>query len=249
MTYNLTIFLTSYSFMLPCVSAPCPDNHQWPTDPTKTHGDGVPGVTRRFARGAAFIRPPVYVWDGCLMCFLLVEQNAGEVVIAHTMKKDSHLNIIVKDNFKCSNDAELIKTSCNDERACRWDAAHINTSTQAEFLFHILSAGCVMMPFIKVGNYLTEVLCYWIWGQICRHNWRRVDVKSLSGHSEDGISIKGGGWMATHPPVTVSSPETLTDSTPAPPRNRPSVLLRQLLMPILNRSFLHRGIETKQHLS
>lgn len=53
-----------------------------------------------------------------------------------------------------------------------WDAARINTNTQAgappsEFLFHILSAGCVMMPFIKVGNYRPEVPLYWIWVQIC----------------------------------------------------------------------------------
>lgn len=114
---------------------------------------------------------------------------------------------------------------------CSHQHKHTGRGPRSEFLFHILSAGCVMMPFIKVGNYLTEVLCYWIWGQICRHNWRRVDVKSLSGHSEEGISIKGGGWMATHPPVTVSSPGTLADSTPAPPRNRPSVLSQQLLKP------------------
>lgn len=45
---------------------------------------------------------------------------------------------------------------------------HTARGPPSEFLFHILSAGCVMMPFIKVGNYLTEVPLYWIWVQICR---------------------------------------------------------------------------------
>lgn len=58
---------------------------------------------------------------------------------------------------------------------------HAAARLRSEFVFHILSAGCVMTPVIKVGNCLTEVLRYWIRGQFCRRGRRRVDVKSLSG--------------------------------------------------------------------
>lgn len=51
---------------------------------------------------------------------------------------------------------------------CSHQHKHTGRGPPSEFLFYILSAGCVMMPFIKVGNYLTEVPLYWIWVQICR---------------------------------------------------------------------------------
>lgn len=117
----------------------------------------------------------------------------------------SHLNIIIKENLKRSNETKPINTSCNDERGWRWDLIlfilhthkHRGTHLHSEFVFHILSTGCVMMPVIKVGNCLTEVLRYWIRGQFCRHNWRQLDVKSLSSEIESraeqthSISIKG----------------------------------------------------------
>lgn len=53
---------------------------------------------------------------------------------------------------------------------CSHQRKHTGRGPPSEFLLHILSAGCVMMPFIKVGNYLTEVLLYWIWVQICRRS-------------------------------------------------------------------------------
>lgn len=40
--------------------------------------------------------------------------------------------------------------------------------------------------------------------------------------------------MATHPPVTASSPEALAGSAPASPGNRPSVSLKQLPQQILS---------------
>lgn len=102
---------------------------------------------------------------------------------SHT-ENDSHLNIVIKENLKRSNETKLIKTSCNDEQGCRWDlmlfTLHTHKHTGTHFGFHILSTGCVMMPVIKVGNCLTEVLRYWIRGQFCRHYWRQLDVKSLS---------------------------------------------------------------------
>lgn len=63
-----------------------------------------------------------------------------------------------------------------------WCCSHIHTNTHlhSEFVFHILSTGCVMTPVIKAGNCLTVVLRYWIRGHFCRHNWRQLDVKSLS---------------------------------------------------------------------
>lgn len=71
----------------------------------------------------------------------------------------SHLNIVIKENFKGPNETKLIKTSCNDERGCRWDMMqlththkHAGTRLHSEFVFHILSTGCVMTPVIKVGN-------------------------------------------------------------------------------------------------
>lgn len=77
-----------------------------------------------------------------------------------------------------------------------WDAARINTNTQAgappsEFLFHILSAGCVMMPFIKVGNYGTEVPLYWIWAQICSRSEAsgRGDVQRVLSASKAKAAI------------------------------------------------------------
>lgn len=103
-------------------------------------------------------------------------------------ENDSHLNAVIKENLKRCNETILIKTSCSDERRCRWDTTlftlwthkHAGAHLRSEFVVHILSAGCVMTPVIKVGNCLTEVLRYWIRGQFCRHNRRRVDVKSLS---------------------------------------------------------------------
>lgn len=64
----------------------------------------------------------------------------------------------------------------------------------SEFLLHILSTGCVMMPFIKVGNCLTEVLRYWIRGQFCRHKWRQLDVKSLSSEIGSRAEQAHRGW-------------------------------------------------------
>lgn len=41
---------------------------------------------------------------------------------------------------------------------CTHQHKHTGRGPLSEFLFHILSAGCVMMPFIKVGNYLPALL-------------------------------------------------------------------------------------------
>lgn len=104
--------------------------------------------------------------------------------------KENHsdLIIIIKDNFKASNETRLIRTSCNDQR---WDLmlltfphankhTHKRTHTHSEYIFHILSTGCVMMSVIKMGNCLTVVPCYWIYGPFRRYNQKQLNVKSLS---------------------------------------------------------------------
>lgn len=76
----------------------------------------------RLAHGAAVICPPAAVafggaaslGDGWLMAFLFYNKTPDN-------ENDSHLNIVIKENLKRSNDAELIKTSCDDERERRWD--------------------------------------------------------------------------------------------------------------------------------
>lgn len=163
---------------------------------------------------------------------------------SHT-ENDSHLNIVIKENLKRSNETKLIKTSCNDELGCRWDLmlftlhTHTHKHTGTHFVFHILSTGCVMMPVIKVGNCLTEVLRYWIRGQFCRHNWRQLDVKSLSSeigsraeqthrrwyqHQREMLALccltLVNGIQSTCYPIP---PETLTDSVLLPLGTRHSM--------------------------
>lgn len=128
MTYNLTFFLTSLPILLLSVSA----------GPTLTHDDDdVQGLRRRPARGAVFISPPAAAAP--LLCCRRLRWLPNEFSVLATKcrgnrcgshnEKDPHLNIIIKANFKRSNDAELIKTSCNDERGCRRDGM-LFTSTQ-----------------------------------------------------------------------------------------------------------------------
>lgn len=82
----------------------------------------------RFARGAAVMSPPAAaafdgaadLGDGWLMAFLCGIKRQGGSHRSHN-ENDSHLNIVIKENLKRSNDAELIKASCDDERGCRWD--------------------------------------------------------------------------------------------------------------------------------
>lgn len=71
---------------------------------------------------------------------------------------------------------------------------HTGYRLHSEFVFHILSAGCVMMPVIKVGNCLTEVLRYWIQRQFWGHKWRQLDVKSLSGEIGSRAEQPLRGW-------------------------------------------------------
>lgn len=123
---------------------------------------------------------------------------------------------------------------------------HTHKHTGTHFVFHILSTGCVMMPVIKVGNCLTEVLRYWIRGQFCRHNWRQLDVKSLSSeigsraeqthrrwyqHQREMLALccltLVNGIQSTCYPIP---PETLTDSVLLPLGTRHSMWLRQSLL-------------------
>lgn len=161
----------------------------------------------------------------------------------------SHLNTVIKENFKGSNETEVIKTSCNDQRGCRWDmmllilslSAHKHTGTHlhSEFVFHIPSTGCVMTPIIKAGNCLTVVLRYWIRWQFCRHNWRQLDVKSLSSEIGSRAEQTHRRWYqhqremlalccvtlvnGIQPTCYPIPPETLTDSVPLPPGTRHSM--------------------------
>lgn len=104
---------------------------------------------------------------------------------------------------------------------------HARTQSNSEFLFHILSTECVMTPIIKAGNCLTVVLRYWIWGQFCRHNRRRLDVKSLSSEIGSRAEQTHRRWYqhqremqalccltlvnGTQPTCYPIPPETLTD--------------------------------------
>lgn len=122
---------------------------------------------------------------------------------------------------------------------------HASTPTHmhSEFGFHILSTGCVMTPVIKAGNCLTVVLRYWIRGQFCRHNRRQLDVKSLSGEIGSRAEQTHRRWyqhqremlalccltLVNGSPVTLSPPETLTDSVPLPPENQTLCVLENLI--------------------
>lgn len=116
MTYNLTIFLTSYSFMHP---PPHPPDISGPLTQRKPAA-----MAFQESRASLLTAPRLLDVNGVRLRWLPDVFSArrakcrGRGRLSHN-EKDSHLNIIIKDNFKCSNDAELVKTSCNDERACR----------------------------------------------------------------------------------------------------------------------------------
>ena len=152
----------------------------------------------------------------------------------------SHLNIVIKETFKGSNETKLRKTSCNDQRGCRWElwllALPQHTDTHAhrrsEFVFHILSTGCVMTPVIKAGNCLEVLLRYWIQGQFSRRHRRQLDVKSLSSEIGSRAEQTHRRWYqrqeemlalccltlvnGTLPTCYPIPPETLPDSVPSP---------------------------------
>lgn len=120
-----------------------------------------------------------------------------------------------------------------------------HTHLHPEFVFHILSTGCVMTPVIKAGNCLTVVLRYWIRGQLGRHNWRQLDVKSLSSeigsraeqthrrwyqHQREMLALYCLTLVNGIQPTCYPIPsETLTDSVPLPLGTRHSMWLQQLL--------------------
>lgn len=121
-----------------------------------------------------------------------------------------------------------------------------HTHSHSEFVFHILSTGCVMTPVIKAGNCLTVVLRYWIRGQLGRHNWRQLDVKSLSSeigsraeqthrrwyqHQREMLALCCLTLMNGIQPTCYPIPsETLTDSVPSPLGTRHSMWLQQFLL-------------------
>lgn len=81
--------------------------------------------------------------------------------------------------------------------------SHIHTNAQdtrtciQNFVFHILSTGCVMTPVIKAGNCLTVVLRYWIRGQLCRHSEATGCKVAEQWNREQG-------WAHTHKMVSAS---------------------------------------------
>lgn len=185
------------------------------------------------------------------------------------MKIILHLNIVIKENFKGPNETKLIKTSCNDQRGCRWDLMrltlphthkHTGTHLHSEFVFHIPSNGCVMTPVIKAGNCLTVVLRYWIRGQFCRHNWRQLDVKSLSSEMGSRAEQTHRRWYqhqremlalccltlvnGIQPTCYPIPPETLTHSVPLPPGTRHSVhvITAVSLAEVYERQYAYKGI-------
>lgn len=143
--------------------------------------------------------------------------------------------------------------------------SHIHTKNtgsylHSEFVFHILSTGCVMTPVIKAGNCLTVVVRYWIRGQFCRHNWRQLDVKSLSSEIGSRAEQTHRRWYqhqremlalccltlvnGIQPTCYPIPPETLTHSVPLPPGTRHSVhvITAVSLAEVRYRSYLYKGI-------
>lgn len=142
--------------------------------------------------------------------------------------------------------------------------SHIHTNTQthfhSEFVFHILSTGCVMTPVIKPGNCLTVVLRYWIRGQFWRHNWRQLDVKSLSSEIGSRAEQTHRRWYqhqremlalccltlvnGIQPTCYPIPPETLMHSVPLPSGTRHSVhvITAVSLAEVCYRSYLYKGI-------
>lgn len=126
MTYYLTVFITSFSvcFTLAPRTASCGPPTQ------RKHAVMLSDDAR-----CVLLTPPAAAtlprrWlANVLFCVIIKHRESSHH--SHN-ENDSHLNIVVKENLKRSNDAELIKTSC-DERGVQmgWDAVHINTNTQA----------------------------------------------------------------------------------------------------------------------
>lgn len=81
-----------------------------------------------------------------------------------------------------------------------FDAAHIHTNTlqHSEFVFHILSTGCVMTPVIKAGNCLTVGLRYWIPGAVLQTQLEATGCKVAEQWNREQ------GWADTQKMVSAS---------------------------------------------